>query len=328
MAEVRAIGMTKSQDTPEERAVAEREPALVVRDLVKRYGDFTAVNRVSFTVRTGEIFGLLGPNGAGKTTTLEIIEGLRRPDAGEVHVAGIDVVRHPRRVRQRIGVQLQEAGLFEKLTVAETIKTFAAFHPSTVPIGPLMESLSLTEKAKAQVQLLSGGQKQRLSIALALLNDPAVVFLDEPTTGLDPQARRNLWDVIHGIRRQGRTVVLTTHYMDEAQQLCDRIAIIDRGEVIALDTPGALIREHAPGAKIVLEVPDEVDVDWLATLPATLKVERRHGVTSVHSESPQQTLPSLFDGFSARNLSFGGLRIEEGTLEDVFLNLTGRSLRE
>ncbi len=304
------------------------DAALIAQNLVKRYGELTAVNGVSFTVATGEIFGLLGPNGAGKTTTLEMLEGLRRPDEGTALVAGIDVRKHPRKVRERIGVQLQDAGLFERLTVAETLKTFAAFHTHAQPVPPLIERFNLTEKAKTQVEQLSGGQRQRLSIALALLNDPLILFLDEPTTGLDPQARRNLWDVIANIRDEGRTVVLTTHYMDEAYHLCDRIAIVDRGEVIALDTPNALIQEYASGAKILLEIEDEDDVAWLSELPAVERVAVNVGVTSVHTTSPEQSLPALFDAFNQREMRFHSLRIEAGSLEDVFLNLTGRSLRE
>lgn len=310
-------------------ARAEQESsALIVQSLVKKYGDLTAVNGVSFSVAKGEIFGLLGPNGAGKTTTLEMVEGLRRPDAGTAIVAGIDVRKHPRKVRERIGVQLQDAGLFERLTVAETLRTFAAFHTKARPVGPLIESLNLSEKAKTQVERLSGGQRQRLSIALALLNDPSIVFLDEPTTGLDPQARRNLWDVIAQIRSDGRTVVLTTHYMDEAQQLCDRIAIIDRGEVIALDTPNALIQQHSPGAKVLLEVANQAETTWFERLPGVQKVARVGASASLYTTSPEGTLPAMFEELKRRETSFHGLRIEAGSLEDVFLNLTGRSLRE
>lgn len=304
-------------------------PALWVRDLVKRYGKTTAVDHVSFEVAAGEIFGLLGPNGAGKTTTLEIIEGLRRPDGGEAVVAGIDVVKYPRRVRERIGVQLQEAGLFELLTVEETLTTFAAFHRRALPVPHLMEALNLAEKAKARVESLSGGQRQRLSIALALLNDPEVVFLDEPTTGLDPQARRNLWDVIVQIRAAGKTVVLTTHAMDEAERLCDRVAIMDRGRVIALDTPRRLIDEHARGVRIVLEPADEAlafDRFLLEELPAVSRVDTRDGKAVLHTESPHESLPALFARFGER--AFTSLRVEAATLEDVFLQLTGRRLRE
>lgn len=302
--------------------------ALRVQGLVKRYGDLTAVNGVSFSVKRGEIFGLLGPNGAGKTTTLEIVEGLRKPDAGEAWVAGIDVVRRPREVRSRIGAQLQEAGFFEKLTVHETLTTFAAFHRRARPVEELLARFNLTEKARSIVETLSGGQRQRLSIALALLNDPEIVFLDEPTTGLDPQARRNLWDVVRAIRDEGRTVVLTTHYMDEAQQLCDRIAIIDHGEVIALDTPRALIDHYAPGAKIVLQLSDAVDEAALLALPAVTRVEWDEGGALLHSKEPHVTLPSLFDLLRERGGGFSGLRVETGTLEDVFLSLTGRRLRD
>jgi len=299
-------------------------PALRVRDLVKRYGALTAVNGISFDVQAGEIFGLLGPNGAGKTTTLEIIEGLRKPDSGEVIVCGIDAVKSPRAVREAIGVQLQDAGLFELLTVRETLATFAAFHRKARSVDELIDALNLREKAKARVESLSGGQRQRLSIALALLNDPKVVFLDEPTTGLDPQARRNLWEVIAAIRGQGKTVVLTTHYMDEAEQLCDRVAIVDHGEVIAIDTPDGLIKEHASGVRIVIET--SRDASWLGDLPSVQRVEAKDDGVVLHSDSPQSTLSALFQTES--DPGFASLKVESGTLEDVFINLTGRRLRE
>lgn len=311
------------------RGVTTQKDALVVRDLVKRYGSLVAVNGVSFSVRAGEIFGLLGPNGAGKTTTLEILEGLRRPDAGEALVAGIDVVKRPRDVHGKIGVQLQEAGFFESLTVAETMSTFAAFHVKSKPWMPILEQLNLLEKAKTRVRYLSGGQRQRLSIALALINDPEIVFLDEPTTGLDPQARRNLWDVIRAIRDEGRTVVLTTHYMEEAQQLCDRIAIVDHGNVIALDTPTNLIRTHAPETKVHLSPTDPTgDLTWLGELPAVIRVERVGDAVVLYTDLPETLLPALFERIRSEGLQFGGIRIETSTLEDVFLKLTGRRLRE
>lgn len=312
--------------------------ALWVDGLIKRYGTLTAVNGVSFCVPEGEVFGLLGPNGAGKTTTLEIVEGLRRPDGGRVLVFGADVTQSPRRVREKIGVQLQDAGLFERLTLAETLHTFAAFHKRHLPVDRLLKRLHLMEKAKSLVENLSGGQRQRLSIALALLNDPKLVFLDEPTTGLDPQARRNLWDVIKEIRAEGRTVVLTTHYMEEAAVLCDRVAIMDHGQIIALDTPAQLVRAHAPDSKVHLgliptTVSNEFPMTRLAELPGVIRVESRADggdgdMFTLHTLEPQQTLHALLDAARASQLSYRRLSVEESTLEDVFLNLTGRRLRD
>src|SRR5579875_441303 len=218
--------------------------AIAVQGLVKRYGDFTAVNGVSLSVRPDEIFGILGPNGAGKTTTLEMIEGLRPPDAGTVQVAGIDATKNAKAVKRLIGVQLQSTALFDFLTAYELIELFAALYStdtSKAKVERLIAAVSLQEKAGSRVNELSGGQQQRLSIALALANEPQIVFLDEPTTGLDPQARHNLWDVIKMIRDSGVTVVLTTHYMEEAETLCDRVAVMDHGQIIACDTPRNLI---------------------------------------------------------------------------------------
>ncbi len=214
-----------------------------VTDLRKKYGDFTAVDGVSFAVEEGEIFGILGPNGAGKTTTLEMVEGLKTPTSGEILVDGKDVVRETHAVKLVIGVQLQASSFFDNLNLVELLEMFGSLYERKVDGMKLLEEVQLTDKAKAQVKELSGGQKQRFSIAVGLVNDPKVLFLDEPTTGLDPQARRNLWDLIQSIQKKGTTIVITTHYMDEAEVLCDRIAIMDGGKIIALDTPRNLINE-------------------------------------------------------------------------------------
>ena len=216
-------------------------PIISVRDLRKRYGQLTAVDGVSFDVAEGEVFGILGPNGAGKTTTLEMIEGMRPIDEGSATIDGIDVRRDPREVKRRIGIQLQSSAFFDELTLVELLHLFGQLYGRDVDPQALLGMIELTEKAKSQVRTLSGGQKQRFSIASALVNDPRVLFLDEPTTGLDPQARRHMWGVIRRIREEGRTVVLTTHYMEEAEELCDRVAIMDGGRIIALDTPMALV---------------------------------------------------------------------------------------
>ena len=224
-----------------ERRAAGGVPIIVVNDLHKRYGQLVAVDGVSFDVAEGEVFGILGPNGAGKTTTLEMIEGMRPIDEGSAVIDGVDVRRDPREVKRRIGIQLQASAFFDELTLVELLGLFGQLYGRDVEPMALLGLIELTDKAKSQVRTLSGGQKQRFSIASALVNDPRVLFLDEPTTGLDPQARRHMWGVIRRIREEGRTVVLTTHYMEEAEELCDRVAIMDGGRIIALDTPQALV---------------------------------------------------------------------------------------
>jgi ABC-2 type transport system ATP-binding protein len=214
-----------------------------VKKLVKKYGSFTAVNGISFEVKENEIFGILGPNGAGKTTTLEMMEGLKRPTEGSIMIDGLDAVRQTDEVKARIGVQLQASTFFESLSLVELIETFGAMYNRKVNAMELLEEVQLTDKAKSQAKELSGGQRQRLSIAIGLVNDPRILFLDEPTTGLDPQARRNLWDLIEQIKAKGKTVVITTHYMDEAEVLCDRVAIMDGGKIISLDSPRKLIEQ-------------------------------------------------------------------------------------
>jgi ABC-2 type transport system ATP-binding protein len=212
-----------------------------VANLHKSYGSVKAVDGISFSLRKNEVFGILGPNGAGKTTTVEILEGLRTPDSGSAMVCGINVVESPQQVKKWIGVQLQASSFFDNLKLTELLDLFASFYGREIDSRALLKQVDLEEKAGSYYPKLSGGQKQRLSIATALVNDPLVLFLDEPTTGLDPQARRNLWDLVRGLRKEGKTIVLTTHYMDEAEELCDRVAVVDRGKIIALDTPQALI---------------------------------------------------------------------------------------
>ncbi len=305
------------------------EPVIDAQDLVKRYGTLTAVDNVSFQVQTGEVFGLLGPNGAGKTTTLEMLEGLRTPDSGDATVLGESVVRYARRIKQHIGVQLQATALPSKITVAEAVDLFGSFYNRRRPTAELLEEFDLAEKAPAQADSLSGGQVQRLSIALALVNDPDLVFLDEPTTGLDPQARLNLWDVIEGIQARGKTVVLTTHYMEEAERLCDRVAVIDQGAIVAMDTPERLIAVHASGASIEFDatVPNKLELD---AVPGVDHVEISGDHVSLHTTAPEFVLARLFDRDTAweRSVqSMRDLRVRQGTLEDVFIALTGRTLR-
>lgn len=312
-----------------------------VSHLVKRYGRTTAVDDVSFTIRRGEIFGLLGPNGAGKTTTLETIEGIRASDGGVIRVDGLDVRRRRRAVQRRIGVQLQATALFELLTVRETLALFGAFYPHALTPETLLREVALEDKARAYPPDLSGGQRQRLALALALVNDPQLMLLDEPTAGLDPQSRRMLWDTILSLRARGKTIVLTTHFMDEAHLLCDRIAIMDGGKIIAQDTPAGLVGLLGASATIefAARLPGPLDaqpdagrpalgLDDLTALPGV--TEARQGLEQMllYSDDTEHTLVALLQLVGARGAALEHLQIHAPTLEDVFLKLTGRALRE
>lgn len=303
-------------------------PAVVVSDLRKRYKDVLAVDGVSFAVEEGEIFGILGPNGAGKTTTLEMIEGLRRPDAGSVSVLGIDVTRDARPVKERIGVQLQAVALIPNLTVWETLDMFSGLYAHRADPNALLERFSLQEKRDAQVQKLSGGQRQRLSVALALVNDPEVVFLDEPTTGLDPAARRSLWDTVRDLAREKRTVILTTHYMEEAEELCGRVAIMDHGRIISLDTPANLIRSLGATRTIEFTLADDIAHHRLAAFPGVQDVRSVNGVTMIATTEPTATIRALLELESETGVPVDDIHVRTSTLEDVFISLTGRSLRD
>ena len=302
--------------------------------LVKRYGDLVAVDGISFSVEAGEIFGMLGPNGAGKTTTLEMLEGLRKPDAGTATVLGSDVVRDARAIKTRIGVQLQATALPPLTKVREAIDLFAALFPTARSTDELLIEFDLETKATTYATDLSGGQMQRLSIALALVNDPDVVFLDEPTTGLDPQARLNIWDVIEGVRRRDKTVVLTTHNMEEAERLCARVAVIDHGKIVALDTPASMIATHAPGTTIEFDAPHGVDEAAIREIEGVDRVSV-DGRVSVSTRAPERVLRELLDPRAhwlvrkddGQEVGIRDLRVRQGTLEDVFIALTGRSLR-
>jgi ABC-2 type transport system ATP-binding protein len=310
--------------------------AVMVEDLGKVFpapggGKLTAVDGVSFSVRRGEVFGFLGPNGAGKTTTLEIIEGLQSPTSGRTEVLGLDSHRHREEVKRRIGVQLQAGAYFDFLTLEEILDLFGSFYPKRVPPTELLEKVGLLEKRKALVRELSGGQAQRFSIVASMVNDPEVVFLDEPTTGLDPQARRNLWDLITTINREGKTVVLTTHYMEEAEVLCDRVAIIDLGKIQALDTPLGLIHQLPTAYRILFATRQPVIEGELRSLPgvadvdAVLNGDFRY---ELRVSRAQVTLPAFLDWAERRGVRVDDVRVMPATLEDVFLSLTGRSLRE
>ncbi|WP_442601681.1 ABC transporter ATP-binding protein [Paenibacillus sp. KN14-4R] len=307
------------------------------KGLVKQYGSFTAVNGVSFEVRKGEVFGLLGPNGAGKTTTMEMIEGLRKPDGGTAIVGGFDTQIALQKVKEVIGVQLQSTSLFELLKVHEIIKMYASFYPNPVPTEPLLTDMILQEKRNDRVKHLSGGQKQRLAIAIALVNDPLVLFLDEPTTGLDPQARRTLWDIVLRLKSQGKTIILSTHYMDEAHVLCDRICLMDQGKVVALDTPENLVRSLQSDNAIEFRLPDrEHDSEdaqkglfaKFQTIDGVKQTDLRKDTYVLYTSDLQATLLGFIALTTEEQLTFTDLQTRTATLEDVFIHMTGRSLRE
>jgi len=299
--------------------------------LVKRYGTLVAADQVSLEVQRGEVFGMLGPNGAGKTTTLEMLEGMRVPDSGEATVLGVSIRRDSRAIKERIGVQLQASALPLRMTVREVVELFGSFYSTPQPTDAILEEFDLVEKAQVYSETLSGGQQQRLSIALALVNDPELVFLDEPTTGLDPQARLNIWDVIEGLRTHGKTVMLTTHYMEEAERLCDRVAIMDHGRIVAIDTPAALVAAHAPGTSIEFTA-SGADLSKLRALAGVSSAEHDGNRVVLHTDNAEDTLAALFGDSERWGDADGGhvadLRVRQGTLEDVFIALTGRTLRE
>jgi ABC-2 type transport system ATP-binding protein len=305
-------------------------PALAVNGLRKAYGDVVAVAGLDLEVRAGECFGLLGPNGAGKTTTIEICEGLLTPDAGTVQVLGMRWSDDAKALRARLGIQLQETQLSEKLTVEESVRLFRSFYPSGRTVNDVIGLVQLDEKRGARVGTLSGGQKQRLAVACALVGDPDLLFLDEPTTGLDPQSRRQLWDIIDRFRDDGGTTVLTTHYMDEAERLCDRVAIVDHGRVISLGTPRELIASL--GAEHVIEFAVDgspaVDEAGLRMLGGVKSVRRVGNGWALQVGAAHETIPPLLETLTARGLPLTELRTHSPTLEDVFVTLTGRSLRD
>ena len=314
-------------------------PALSCRGLKKKYGDVTAVAGLDLEVRTGECFGMLGPNGAGKTTTVEIFEGLRMPDAGDVEVLGDRWRGDNLPLRARLGIQLQETKFPEKLTVAEVVTLFRSFYPRGLDVGEVLALVGLQDKAGGPVRTLSGGQKQRLSLGCALAGDPELLFLDEPTTGLDPQSRRQTWEIVESLKARGRTVLLTTHYMEEAARLCDRVAVVDHGKVIALGTPRELIASL--GAEHVIEfavagsdrMPDNsqdhpVFRRSLAALPSVEEVVHDAGSWRLTVREVHRAVPALLSALSEQGLEPTQLTTHHATLEDVFMALTGRRLRD
>ncbi|CAN5531901.1 ABC transporter ATP-binding protein [soil metagenome] len=310
------------------RDVPATEPVISARDLAKQYGSVKAVAGITFEVGRGEVFGLLGPNGAGKTTTIEILEGLRRPDGGQATVLGHDVARHPDRLKERIGVQLQTAALYPNLTVAELIDLFGSFYRRRRPADELIEELGLGERRTALTRDLSGGQRQRLSIALALVNDPELIFLDEPTTGLDPQARRSLWDHIARFRSEGRTVLLTTHYMEEAERLCDRIAIMDHGLILEMGTVAELVTRHFRERTVRFDTRSGLTDASLSGIRGVSRVAHEDGEVALYTTDVPGTVGALLALGDRLGIADLDLAVRRPSLEDVFLELTGRALRD
>ena len=309
-------------------APATQRVALRCSGLVKRFTDVTAVNGLDLEIFTGECFGLLGPNGAGKTTTVEILEGLTVADEGTVELLGQHWNADDQALRERIGVQLQETQLPEKVTVAETLRLFRSFYKRGHSVEEVIRTVGLEEKRNSRVGKLSGGQKQRLAVACALVSDPELLFLDEPTTGLDPQARLSLWDIVEKFRGRGGTILLTTHYMEEATRLCDRVAIMDHGKVIALGTPAALIESLGADQVIEFSVASPLADDALTNLPAVKNLHKRGDVYALTVSEIGVALPALLAEIKRQQSEIVTLTTHQATLEDVFVSLTGRMLRD
>jgi ABC-2 type transport system ATP-binding protein len=307
------------------------DPSLLLRGLRKSFAEVVAVDGLDLEVTRGECFGLLGPNGAGKTTTIEICEGLTAPDEGTVELLGLKWATGEDELRQRIGIQLQETQFPDKLTVDETLRLFRSFFRRGIPVEESIQTAQLEEKRHARVGTLSGGQKQRLAMACALVGDPELLFLDEPTTGLDPQARRHLWDLVDGLKQAGRTIILTTHYMDEAERLCDRVAIMDHGRIIALDSPEQLIASVGGEHIVEFAITGNDGVMDAAQLTAIAGVESHRVDAGLHQLSVRElhtAVPRIFAALSAQGLHLSEFRTHSATLEDVFVGLTGRNLRD
>ncbi len=302
-------------------------PVVEVEGLRKSYGRTVAVDEVSFSVRQGEIFGLIGPNGAGKTTTMECVEGIRQPDGGRISVLGLNPRRDAGRLVQRIGVQLQEAQLQKRIKVGEAVDLWASLYETTIDPALLLDQLGLTAKRRAKFMTLSGGQKQRLFIALALIHDPEVVFLDELTTGLDPQARRTIWELVLGIKERGKTVFLTTHLMEEAQRLCDRVAIIEHGRVIEMGSPAELVRRHCPQREVVFTSTWPGAVAAFEAMATVTSAREEGGVFTIAGEG-EEFVSEVIEFLAANSIQVRDFRTVLPTLEEVFLQLTGRSIRD
>ncbi len=302
-------------------------PVIVVSGIRKTYGAMVAVDGVSFEVAEGEIFGLIGPNGAGKTTTMECVEGVRRPDRGEISILGLDPFRDVYQLQNRIGVQLQQAQLQKRIKVWEAVDLWASLYTKTVDTGQLVEQLGLSDKRNAWFMTLSGGQKQRLFIALALINDPEVVFLDELTTGLDPQSRRTIWELVRGIRDRGKTVFMTTHLMEEAERLCDRVAIIEHGRIIESGTPADLVRRHCPQRTVALHTAEPFAEERLRTVPSLENLAQKNSQFTLQGTG-DDFVTDVIQCLSENRIRVTDFRTVLPNLEDVFLKLTGHSIRD
>ncbi len=302
-------------------------PVVQVAAIRKTYGSTVAVDEISFDVYEGEIFGLIGPNGAGKTTTMECVEGLRKPDRGAISVLGLNPIRDAYALQNRIGVQLQEAQLQKRIKVREAVGLWASLYDKPVDGTRLLEQLGLSDKRDAWFMTLSGGQKQRLFIALALINDPEVVFLDELTTGLDPQARRAIWDLVRGIRVRGKTVFLTTHLMEEAERLCDRVAIIDHGLIVDVGTPAELVLRHCPERRVYVTTEDPTAMERLGALPGVASIDSDGSCLTIRG-SGANLVTQVIACLAEHRIRVDDFRTEVPTLEDVFLKLTGHSIRD
>ncbi|XEC96898.1 ABC transporter ATP-binding protein [Paenibacillus tarimensis] len=309
------------------------QPVLEVDRLRKTFGDVTAVEEISFSVQAGEIFTIIGPNGAGKTTTLEMIEGLQQPDSGKVSVFGKSWNGHSEQIKMNIGVQPQASALFDLLTVEENLDIFASFYDRCRPVEEIISLINLNDHRNKYVKTLSGGQKQRLAIGLAMINDPKIIFLDEPTTGLDPQARRNIWDIVQKLKELGKTTILTTHYMEEAEKLSDRVCIVDQGKIVAIDTPKSLIGQLTREREIHLAftggAAQAAEAEGIARSDeAVTRAEREAERLTVWSVRPEQTLYRIFQFTTEQDVQVEQVSIRELSLEDVFIAFTGKEWRD
>jgi ABC-2 type transport system ATP-binding protein len=306
---------------------------LEVSHLRKSFGSIVAVEDISFTVQKGEVFTIIGPNGAGKTTTLEMVEGLQKPDQGEIHISGMNWVQHGSQIKQLIGVQPQSSALFDLLSVYENLDVFASFYNKSRSITEIVELINLTEHRNKKVSSLSGGQRQRLAVGLALVNDPELLFLDEPTTGLDPQARRNLWDIILKLKEMGKTTILTTHYMEEADKLSDRVCIVDQGKVVAIDTPKKLIEQLSQEREVELTLSAghsaAMSLKHLVEAhPATTKARVELNKIIFSTFRPEESLYQVFKFTTENDLEVEQIRLQDMSLEDVFIAFTGKEWRD
>jgi ABC-2 type transport system ATP-binding protein len=302
--------------------------AIEAKDLTKKYGDLVAVSGVSLQIEEGEIIGLLGPNGAGKTTTLEMIEGLRKPDTGSVKVCNLDLAKEGERVKEIIGVQLQSTSVYDRIKVGEAIDLFGNYYTRSIPTRELLHEVSLEEKKNSYIDSLSGGQKQRLALALALVNNPKVIFLDEPTTALDPQARRNVWEIIEGLSREGKTIILNTHSMEEAERICERVGIMDHGQILALDSPANLIVKQNLDSAVEFTSNNGTGKEFFETLPRVTRVTQDGQHFILHTREASALLTEIVHINEKNRLHLENISTRSATLEDVFLNLTRRKLRE